>query len=187
MNSTTARSSARIFALVVAAAAATVVAQAPAHAASPYPPGQFCVMAAHPDNAQPGETVTLTGSGFGANTTVVVEMQPPPIVLGSTTSDSTGSFSITTTIPADTTGTHTLTANGVRCGLVSSSSTENPPPPPPSTTTPPPGKTTPTSSRGGLAATGAAVWVPAGLATVLLTVGLGLSRSARSRRARRSP
>ena len=42
-------------------------------------------MAAHPDNAQPGETVTFTGSGFGANTTVVVEMHPQTIVLGSTT------------------------------------------------------------------------------------------------------
>jgi hypothetical protein len=187
MNSTIARSCARIFALVVGAAAATAVAQTPAHATSPYPPGQFCVLAAHPDNAQPGETVTLTGSGFGANTSVVIELNPPPIVLGSTTSDSTGAFSIMATIPADTTGTHTLTANGIFCGSVSSSNIENPPPPPPSSTTPPPpGNTrTSTSSGGGLAATGASVWVPAGLAAMLLAVGLGLSRAARSRRARR--
>jgi hypothetical protein len=87
MNSAIVHSCARIFALVVGAATATAVAQTPAYAASPYPPGQFCVLAGHPDNAQPGETVTLTGSGVGANTTVVVELNPPPIVLGSTTSD----------------------------------------------------------------------------------------------------
>lgn len=61
----------------------------------------------------PGETITLSGQCFAANTTLTVTFYSPARVLGTTTSDAQGRFATIFPIPSDATpGAHALDAQG---------------------------------------------------------------------------
>jgi len=57
-------------------------------------------------------TTTVTGGGFAPNTPVVVAIYSTPATLTTTTSSQSGAISVTVTIPAGYTGSHTLVATG---------------------------------------------------------------------------
>ena len=60
-----------------------------------------------------GDQVTLTGGGFAPHTTVVVSFHSTPVVVGSTTADAEGRFSLTVAVPADApAGQHHFQAEG---------------------------------------------------------------------------
>jgi hypothetical protein len=50
---------------------------------------------------RPGDSLTIEGTDAPANATIDVELHSTPILLGSTTADALGAFSLTTTIPMD--------------------------------------------------------------------------------------
>jgi hypothetical protein len=61
----------------------------------------------------PGETVTLTGTGFAPGGQVEVSILSDPIVLATVLADATGSFKVTVAIPKGlTSGEHVLKATG---------------------------------------------------------------------------
>lgn len=67
-----------------------------------YPPGQCGQMQVSSTTVVPGGTVTVSGSGFAPNSTVFIEIRPDGRRLGQVTTDASGAFSLTVTIPADT-------------------------------------------------------------------------------------
>lgn len=65
----------------------------------------------------PGGTMTMSGDGFAAETSVTITLESTLVTLGSTTTDGSGAFETTVTIPADTpAGSHTLKATGEAAG-----------------------------------------------------------------------
>ncbi|WP_200919311.1 ParB-like protein [Curtobacterium sp. Leaf261] len=68
----------------------------------------------------PGGTVTISGSGFAASTTGFrVELRSDPVLLGTVGTDASGTFSLTTTVPAGTSaGAHSVVVllDGVQVG-----------------------------------------------------------------------
>lgn len=61
----------------------------------------------------PGATITGTGEGFLANSTVTITMNPGGIVLATVAANSGGNFSTPITIPASTApGSYTIAASG---------------------------------------------------------------------------
>lgn len=59
-----------------------------------------------------GETYTVTGDGFAPGAEVTLQLFSDPVPLGTTTTDTTGAFSSTVTIPPTTPGDHTVVASG---------------------------------------------------------------------------
>jgi hypothetical protein len=59
------------------------------------------------------QAVTLSGSGYAAHTAVQIVVYSTPQVLTTVTTDGTGAFSTSVTLPAGLTGAHTLVAGGV--------------------------------------------------------------------------
>ncbi len=60
-----------------------------------------------------GDQVTLTGGGFAPHAPIVVSFHSQPVVMGSTTADAAGHFSLTVAVPADASGgTHHFQAEG---------------------------------------------------------------------------
>ncbi len=59
-----------------------------------------------------GGTLSVSGSGFKPNATVATAMYSTPQVLAVGQADASGTFSTTVTIPAGTTGPHTLLMSG---------------------------------------------------------------------------
>ena len=110
-----------------------------------------------------GERQTAVGTGFLPGESVSGVMSSEPIALGTQIADEDGTVTFTWTIPADTDlGTHTVTLTGVTSGSVAA---------------------TFQVVAAGLATTGGDVqtgWLA--LAALLLTLGLGVTRIARSRR-----
>ena len=109
------------------------------------------------------ERQTAVGTGFLPGESVSGVMSSEPIALGTQIADEDGTVTFTWTIPADTDlGTHTVTLTGVTSGSVAA---------------------TFQVVATGLATTGGDVqtgWLA--LAALLLTLGLGVTRIARSRR-----
>jgi hypothetical protein len=61
-----------------------------------------------------GESVTISGDGFGPGATLTIELQSDPILLATVVADPTGAYTATVTIPADTPpGTHQIVVSGV--------------------------------------------------------------------------
>jgi hypothetical protein len=61
-----------------------------------------------------GQSVTLTGSGYAANSTVDLYVYSTPRKIGTVTTDAEGGFTVTVTVPADLApGAHHLVAAGV--------------------------------------------------------------------------
>ena len=62
-----------------------------------------------PPQVAPGDAVTVTGGGFPPATPVQAELFSDPVLLGTTTTDAGGAFSLVVTIPLNTSpGLHTL-------------------------------------------------------------------------------
>jgi hypothetical protein len=59
------------------------------------------------------QSVTLSGSGYAADTPIQIVVYSTPQVLKTVTTDGTGAFSTSVTLPAGLTGSHTLVAGGV--------------------------------------------------------------------------
>ncbi|MBU2668769.1 fibronectin type III domain-containing protein [Actinoplanes bogorensis] len=64
--------------------------------------------------ALPSQQITVIGTGFAPNSTTQVVLYSTPTVLGTTTTDGTGSFALPVTVPASlAAGDHTFLAQGV--------------------------------------------------------------------------
>jgi len=75
------------------------------------------------DSVVQGGTVTVTGSGFGANEAVALDLHSALISLGRATTDAAGAFSLTVTVPVDASvGAHEVVATGADSGRVASAS-----------------------------------------------------------------
>lgn len=75
-----------------------------------------CQLRLSQSSASAGERVTLSGAGYGAASavTLTLTLNSTPMSLGQATTDSSGAFSRTVTIPAAAElGSHTITAAGV--------------------------------------------------------------------------
>lgn len=78
-----------------------------------YPPSA-CGLALGRSQVRPGEALSVSGGGFRPNSAVTIVFRSAPVTLGSATTDASGAFTTTVTIPADATpGTHTIAATGV--------------------------------------------------------------------------
>ncbi|MBG0566532.1 fibronectin type III domain-containing protein [Actinoplanes aureus] len=64
------------------------------------------------DAVQPGETVTIRGSGYAPNSTVEVVVYSAPVSLGTVLTDDNGEFSLDIAVPANLAGTHSIVAVG---------------------------------------------------------------------------
>lgn len=126
-------------------------------------------------NPGPGQTVTLTGSGFAPNSTVTIQIFSTPQTLATTTADATGRFSVQVTIPSGFSGAHTLEATGVAPdGATMVLST-------PVTI----GNSSSSGSSGVMAFTGMDVMIPSVVALALIITGALLLAS--RRRAKHAP
>jgi LPXTG-motif cell wall-anchored protein len=64
-------------------------------------------------SVQPGQTITVSGDGWQANSTITIHWLSTGAVLATTTVNSDGTFSAQVTIPSDATaGTHTIRVSG---------------------------------------------------------------------------
>ncbi|MGC9668250.1 fibronectin type III domain-containing protein [Planosporangium sp. 12N6] len=61
----------------------------------------------------PNQAVTLSGSGYAAYTPIQIVVYSAPQILKTVTTDGSGAFSTSVTLPAGLTGSHTLVAGGV--------------------------------------------------------------------------
>jgi len=82
-------------------------------AADPYPPTAGCSVSTSDTTVQPGDTLSVTGSGFPVDSTVQLAVHSAaPVGLGSVHTDTHGSFTDTVTIPSSITGTdHRIVAS----------------------------------------------------------------------------
>lgn len=79
---------------------------------SQYPPSE-CGLRLGKSQARPGEPVDITGEGYKGNSNVQIEFRSVPQSMGSATTNSSGTFTKTVTIPADAApGRHTIVATG---------------------------------------------------------------------------
>jgi hypothetical protein len=146
-------------------------------AADPYPPTSSCAISTLNRSVQPGDTINLQGSGFPANNSVSLKVDPGTTALGSVHTDANGSFAKTVTIPSSLTGSnHTIVASSgsVTCafdpfgtrGVDAASTTSR----------------APTSGVEGLATTGFATLTASVIAVALLAGGALLLLLGRRRR-----
>lgn len=137
-----------------------------------------------------GESLQVSGAGFGSEEEVSVVLLSDPVTLGAATTDASGIFSLEVTVPADTAaGEHTVVATGGESGLQAGAALrvladdggEPPTPEPTESPTPepsqPPGTTPPGSDMPGTGVSGTALAGTAAL--VMLTAGLLLARATR--------
>lgn len=149
--------------------AANVLSAVPASAAAPYPPGGAAPLSVSTTTPAPGQTITVSAAGFGANEIVDLVLHSTPVTLASPRADSNGTFSVQVTIPSDVRGVHVLTATGRTTGkTVSITLTIGFPPP--------------TGGGGGLPNTGLMVWGFGIVAAILLVLGTAFLVFGRRRR-----
>ncbi|WP_157559469.1 choice-of-anchor G family protein [Microbacterium sp. Root322] len=159
--SAAADSSAEATAAASATASATATASSSADAAAD-PTGNIAITIKSPV-LERGKQQTAVGTGFTPGETVTGVMTSDPLALGSQVANAQGTVTFTWTVPTATDlGTHTVTLTGATSGSVSA---------------------TFQLVASGLATTGGQLqsgWIA--LAALLLTLGLGTMRLARSRR-----
>ncbi|MBW8801510.1 MAG: IPT/TIG domain-containing protein [Streptomyces sp.] len=119
-------------------------------------------------NPAVGGTLTLSGSGFGANDTLTITLDTGD-TLGTTTTDSSGAYSVTVTLPAGVSGDHTIVvadeATDESASIaITIGSGSNP------------------SGGGGVSNTGVAVMSIGGVGALLLVGGLSLMLLGKRRR-----
>ncbi len=98
--------------LLAVVAAALVVGVAPAGAGElqEYPPPEDCVVQVDDDSPAPGDTVTVSGTGWPADAEVTVFVDGEPV--GDTTADGEGAWTFEYEVPADAAGAQAITADG---------------------------------------------------------------------------
>jgi 5'-nucleotidase len=109
-----ARRTALLFAaLITALALVTLTSWHSRAAADPYPPSSSCTISSSDTTVSGGDSLTILGSGFPANTTVNLSVHSStPVSLGSVQTDGTGAFRDQVTIPTSITGTgHLIVAD----------------------------------------------------------------------------
>jgi hypothetical protein len=153
--------------IAVAAATLAVVAFSPPAEGAPYS-GQPTLSVTTQTPAAGGSLV-LTGLGFGVNEDVSDTLHTVTYTLAGAHTDSSGGFSVTVTLPAGVTGSHTIVSKGLTSGITASISISIG------------GTSSGGSSSGGLSSTGVAVVGIAGLGTALL-IGGGIMLMAGKRR-----
>lgn len=96
--------------------ASTGVASAATASCTPgvtYPAGQ-CALVVSATVVHPGEPITVSGFGYAAHSTVIIDFHSAAVFLGTATTDANGAFSTTVTIPTTAApGNHTITATGI--------------------------------------------------------------------------
>ena len=129
-----------------------------------------------------GDVITISGSGFAADTLIEIVLYSAPQMVGTAQTDATGAFSKQVTLPAGLNGAHTLVAGGLgpdgntrylTTALAFPAAVS-----PVSAVT----DSTSSASTSGLAITGAPVQQTALLGGVVLTFGLALVLVSRRRR-----
>lgn len=157
MSTSTRRFGAAVAAVIAAMLA--VMALAPSSGAAPYS-GQ-ATLSVNNQNPAVGGSFDESGSGFGANEEVSNTLHTAPFALTSAHTNANGDFSVTLTLPAGVSGSHTIVATGLTSGktatisiIIGSTATGSG-----------------SSGGGGLASTGVAVLGIAGLGVVLLVGG----------------
>jgi hypothetical protein len=114
-----------------------------------------------PTQGNPGQSVVLSGSGFGANEPLTATFNTDPVVVATFRANAAGAFSVTVRIPADATaGAHTFVVTGASGRSAST----------PFTVLATVGERPPSSP---LARTGSALRDPLLLAALLLALGNG--------------
>ena len=63
-------------------------------------------------NPAEGSSIDVTGTDFDAGSTINFTLYSQPYALGSVTTDSSGAFAVSVTLPDGVTGTHTIAAQG---------------------------------------------------------------------------
>jgi len=159
----------RIATLITMLAAIGLAAVTFSSNAGAYPPGTAPTLSVGTTTPVAGGSLTVGGTGLGSNLPGTITLHSAVVTLGSFTTDSSGSFTATVTIPSDVSGTHTLVA---ATSVASTSITLNI-----GGTAPPNGGGKP----GGIAFTGAAV-IGVGFLGVALLVGGGILLFAGRRR-----
>lgn len=134
--------------------------------------------------AAPGDSLTLTGSGFPAGSTLGAELLSDPVHLGTTVADASGRFRLTVTVPLGTSpGPHTI-----RVRMVGGTAFAETP-----LLVTAPAAAVRAAQSGTLSRTGGDFTRPAGMAFLLMVAGLVLVGLARNDRrpaglaGRRSP
>jgi hypothetical protein len=117
----------------------------------------------------PGQTVTISGANFDKNAHVSIVMTPPTVTLASVTTSATGTFTVQVTIPANITGTKTISiVGGAPAGCLPNSIVIT--------------IQTPATAPGNhLSNTGVDIFAGLLVALVLVCVGLFLTRTGRRR------
>ena len=65
-----------------------------------------------PETVEAGKTVAVTGTGFAPDSAVTLTLHSEPVEVGTATTDASGAFTATVTVPATTeAGAHTLVAS----------------------------------------------------------------------------
>lgn len=94
--------------------AVTVTPSAPATIPATVPePDDALSAPAGAKTPEPGETITVSGTGFAPNSRIELVIYSSPQSLGTTTTKEDGSFSKEVVIPSSLSGSHTVTAFGV--------------------------------------------------------------------------
>jgi hypothetical protein len=63
--------------------------------------------------SNPGDQLTISGSGFAAGSPIQIGIYSTPIALGTATADATGNFTAMIVLPAGLVGNHTIVATGI--------------------------------------------------------------------------
>lgn len=117
-------------------------------------------------SAAPGGSLTVSGGGFAGNSTVTISIASTPTVIGTTTANASGAFTVTVTIPSSISpGVHTISASGVDpagAPLVLTASI---------TVTSSPTSPSGATSASGLPNTGTNVAIGVGAALILIALG----------------
>jgi hypothetical protein len=86
---------------------------APAHGQD-YPPGDDESITISDTTLVPGQTFTITATGFASGAETTATFFSEPVVIARGTADGSGTVTLTATVPEDATlGTHTITVSGM--------------------------------------------------------------------------
>ncbi|WP_297907695.1 alpha-L-fucosidase [uncultured Actinomyces sp.] len=147
-----------------------------------------------PSSVEAGKTVAVTGTGFAPESAVTLTLHSEPVEVGTATTDASGAFTATVTVPATTeAGAHTLVASTATPLAEASAALTITAPPAPAPSDDPgaapsaqpsaaPSPTPAQGGKGGLARTGSNALIAGAFA--LVAAGAGTAFIRRSRRAK---
>lgn len=123
-----------------------------------YGNGGAPIVTTNTSTGSPGGSLLVTGNNFVPNEGITLLLHSTPVTLGTTTADSIGTFSITVTIPTNTSpGVHQIVAAGATGDSATTTLTVE--------------GTVPVAATSGLAFTGADVAAVSGIGALALALG----------------